>query len=62
MFEESKSWELKKETDLLTIRMKYGSEINKSIPVISHSHYFPDCDNPSLILKCMNEFRKEWDQ
>jgi hypothetical protein len=54
MFEESKKWQLKKETDLLTIRMKTGSEINQSIPVIAHHHKFPDCSDPELILKCMN--------
>ena len=62
MFDESQEWQLKKESELLTIRLKHGSEINPSLPVIAHHHRFPDCDDPELILKCMNQYRKEWDQ
>jgi len=42
--------------------MKYGSDFHKSVPVIQHEHHFPDCDDPELILSCLNELRTEWDE
>ena len=41
--------------------MKWGTEFHKSVPAISHEHHFPDCEDPGLILKCLNELRTEWD-
>jgi len=41
--------------------MKWGSEFHKSVPAISHEHHFPDCEDPMLILKALNEYRTEWD-
>lgn len=59
---ESKTWDLKKETELSKVRMKYGSDFHKSVPVIQHEHHFPDCHDPKLILKALNEMRAEWDE
>ena len=42
--------------------MKYGSDFHKSVPVIQHEHHFPDCQDPELILKALNELRLEWDE
>ena len=60
--EESKSWDVKKENDLTCVRTKCGSDFNKSLPVLNAYNVFPDCEDPELILKCLNEYRKEWDQ
>jgi hypothetical protein len=32
--EDSKSWDLKKQTDVSKVRLKWGSDFNKSIPTI----------------------------
>lgn len=58
---DSMSWELKKKTDFSKVRMNKGSDFHKSVPVIQHEHYFPDCEDPELILKALNELREEWD-
>jgi len=57
----SKSWPMKKDTELSKVRLKFGSDFNASLPNISHEHLFPEIKDPELILKCMNDFRKEWD-
>ena len=59
--QESRSWPSKKDTDLSHVRLKNGSEFDKKLPNISHNHEFPDCNDPELILKCMNDYRFEWD-
>ena len=58
---DSKSWPMKKDTELSKVRLKYGSDFNSSLPFISHEHQFPQCDDPEFILKCMNDYRFEWD-
>lgn len=57
----TKEWELKKTTEMSTIKTKKYSEFSKSFPVLCAEHVFPDCDDPELILKCLNEYRFEWD-
>jgi hypothetical protein len=52
---------MKKDTELSKVRLIKGSEFNKSMPNISHEHLFPEINDPELILKCMNDYRKEWD-
>ena len=59
--EDAKSWPMKKETELSKVRLKTGSDFNPSLPNISHEHLFPEIKDPELILKTMNDFRKEWD-
>lgn len=58
---DSKTWDLKKTNNLSKVRIKYGSDFHKSVPTIGHEHIFPDCDDPELLLKCLNDYRKEWD-
>jgi len=41
---------------------KCGSDLDKNLPVIRAEYLFPDVHDPLLILKAMNEQRKEWDQ
>ena len=41
--------------------MKWGSDFHKTVPTIQHEHYFPNCNDPVLILKALNELRTQWD-
>ena len=58
------TWEIKKQTELTTVRMKFGWYFHKKLAVHYHYHLFPDCDDPKLISKCMTKasIRKEWDK
>lgn len=58
---DSKSWPMKKDTEFSKVRLKYGSDFNSTLPNISHEHLFPNIKDPELILKCLCDYRKEWD-
>jgi len=59
--EESKSWEQKKATELSKVRLRKGSDFHATLPTIGHEHIFPDCNDPEFLLKCLNDYRMEWD-
>lgn len=63
VLEECNSWEVKKQTELTTVRMKYGWHFHDKLAVHSHYHIFPNCKDPQLILDCLKDLsiRKEWD-
>ena len=43
------------------MRSTTGSDFNKKVPIVWHEHIFPDCNDPELILRSLNEIRPEWD-
>lgn len=47
----------------MNVWTKIGSDYNKDLPVLCGEHEIPNCDDPELILKCLNDetYRKEWD-
>lgn len=56
-------WDLRKSTDLIKVwTNSNGTAINQNIPAMRVEHYFPNIDDPGLILQALNEWRPEWDR
>ena len=61
--QDEKNLTLRKSTDLIKVwTNSNGSALNASLPSIKVEHTFPGIDDPSLILKAINEERGSWDQ
>lgn len=56
-----KDFVLKKDTEFAKVWVKIGSEMNDQQPIYGALHYFPNCNNPELILQLLREGRAEWD-
>ena len=58
-----KEWDLRKSTKLARIHVRWrGSDVDPDYPIIRAEHFFPDVDDPRIILACINDFKKEWDK
>ena len=42
--------------------MKWGSQLNSSLPVLKSEHLFPDCEDPELLMSSQHDYRHEWDE
>lgn len=53
---------LQKESDLVRVWTRSsGIDVNPDIPVARVDHFFPDVDDPRLILCALNDYRADWD-
>lgn len=58
-----KSWDMKKNTKFAKVWIRWkGTEIDPDYPIIRAEHYFPDIDDPKIVIACLNEMKQEWDQ
>ena len=57
-----KGWDLKKNSKLSKVWVRWtGCSVDPDYPIIRAEHYFPDIDDPRIILACYNELKHEWD-
>jgi hypothetical protein len=57
------NWIVRKTTPLIKVWTRaVGSDINPNIPSLRVEHQFPEIDDPEIILKCLNEWRPDWDK
>ena len=56
------TWDLKKSDDLSWVKMKYGTEFNKTQCVMGCEYIFPNCDDPMLVLAACGDYRFDWDR
>ena len=48
------NWDLRKDDKLIKVWTRYdGTEFNDEQPLLRTEHYFPDIDDPEIILKSL---------
>lgn len=60
--EDLKEWDTRKQRENVKVWIRWrGCEVNPDYPIIRAEHYFPNIEDPRIVLSLFNEFKREWD-